>query len=97
MSNGNSNNVHHRGLLVDADDDVGVSKPAVSLSCLSSPSYKGVGRGSYTGGAKFPSRLHYVLSQMEQDGLDGIMSWQPDGASFKIHDRDRLVSEVLPK
>lgn len=46
---------------------------------------------------KFPARLHYVLKALEDDGSTDVMAWQPDGRSFRIVDRDRLVREVLPK
>lgn len=44
----------------------------------------------------FPLRLHYMLKEMEADGLSDIMSWQEHGRSFRVHDRDRFTKEVLP-
>jgi len=44
----------------------------------------------------FPVRLHYVLTELEKDGLDCIMSWLPHGRSFIVHDQKQLESSVLP-
>jgi len=45
---------------------------------------------------KFPVILHYVLSELEKDGLDHIISWQPHGRSFIVHDPKALEMNVLP-
>jgi len=45
---------------------------------------------------RFPSRLHYVLTELEGDGLADIISWEADGTSFRIHDKDRVEKEVIP-
>jgi hypothetical protein len=44
----------------------------------------------------FPVRLHYMLSEMEKDGLEHIVSWQPHGRCFVIHDPDALQERCLP-
>ena len=33
----------------------------------------------------FPTRLYDMLDNAEQEGYDHIISWMPDGTSFKIH------------
>lgn len=48
------------------------------------------------GNANFPERLHYVLSDMEKDGLDNIASWQSHGRCFVVHDVKRFEKEILP-
>lgn len=44
----------------------------------------------------FPVRLHYMLGDMETDGLDHIASWQPHGRSFIIHKPQTFENEFLP-
>jgi hypothetical protein len=44
----------------------------------------------------FPVRLHYMLSEMEKDGLQHIVSWQPHGRCFVVHDQEEFVKSVLP-
>lgn len=39
---------------------------------------------------KFLVKLHYMLEDMEKDGLDLVISWQPHGRCFVIHDPKRL-------
>ena len=36
----------------------------------------------------FPVKLHYMLSELEQDGLDHIVSWQPHGRCFVVHKQE---------
>ena len=43
----------------------------------------------------FPVKLHYMLSDMEADGLDHIVSWQPHGRAFIVHKPKEFVSQVL--
>ena len=54
---------------------------------------------AFAGGAKkdnyFPVKLHYVLREMENDGLQHIASWQPHGRSFVVHDQEQFVKDVL--
>jgi hypothetical protein len=44
----------------------------------------------------FPVKLHYMLSEMEKDGLENIISWQPHGRCFIIHDPNALQERCLP-
>lgn len=44
----------------------------------------------------FPVKLHYMLSELEKDGLDDIISWQPHGRCFVIHKQQELVDKILP-
>ena len=43
----------------------------------------------------FPAKLHYMLNEIEKDGFDHIVSWQPHGRCFVIHNTDRFVKEIL--
>ena len=48
-------------------------------------------------GWSFPARLHYILGELEKDGLDHIVSWLPHGKGFKVHDPQLLETEILPR
>lgn len=52
--------------------------------------------GPHKGEQNFPVKLHYMLSELEADGLDYIVSWQPHGRCFLVHDQHRFVEEILP-
>jgi HSF-type DNA-binding len=44
----------------------------------------------------FPYRLHKMLSDVECRGDASIVSWQPDGRHFKVHDPQRFVETIIP-
>jgi HSF-type DNA-binding len=46
---------------------------------------------------KFPTMLHYILSELEKEGKSDIMGWMPHGRSFIVRDQKRMESEILPK
>ena len=46
--------------------------------------------------SNFPVKLHYMLSDMEADGLDHIVSWQPHGRSFTVNNPKEFVEKILP-
>jgi hypothetical protein len=46
--------------------------------------------------SRFPEKLHYVLSEMEKDGLQHIASWQPHGRCFLVHDQALFTEKILP-
>eukprot|EP00980_Cylindrotheca_fusiformis_P029873 scaffold23996_cov117-Cylindrotheca_fusiformis.AAC.1 len=43
----------------------------------------------------FPLKLHAMLKGVEQDGLQHIVSWQPHGRCFAIHD-SKEFAKILP-
>jgi hypothetical protein len=45
----------------------------------------------------FPVKLHSLLENVEVDGHSGVVSWQPHGRAFKIHNRKKFVEQVMPK
>ena len=69
----------------------------------------GVGEGETTAdGAKrrgprggvvipFPERLNSMLGQAEAEGFEAIVSWQPHGRCFIVHQPKQFVEEVMPK
>jgi hypothetical protein len=44
----------------------------------------------------FPVKLHFMLSELETDGMDDIVSWQPHGRSFLVRKQMHFVGKVLP-
>jgi hypothetical protein len=53
-------------------------------------------RNDAHGGIRFPEKLHMLLDSTEKANHGHIISWLPDGASLKVHDKHRFTSEVLP-
>lgn len=45
----------------------------------------------------FPERLYNMLSQAEPQGFEDIVSWQPHGRSFIVHQPKSFVETVMPK
>ena len=45
----------------------------------------------------FPERLYTMLSQVENEGFEDVVSWQPHGRCFIVHQPKRFVEEVMPK
>jgi len=47
----------------------------------------------------FPWKLHDMLDDTDHDEdlKTNVVSWQPDGVSFAIHDDERFVKEVVPR
>jgi hypothetical protein len=52
-------------------------------------------RGGVT--VPFPAKLHLMLSKVEEDGLDHIVSWQPHGRCFHVHKPQDFVEQIMPK
>ena len=40
----------------------------------------------------FPIKLHYVLGKVAEDGLSHVVSWQPHGRCFLVHDQKESVN-----
>ena len=72
----------------------GWQKPSSSPLSSSSSSLLSYSAGRKKGkaGGTFAEKLHDMLNQSQ----NGIMEWRQDGTCFKILDRDRLASELLP-
>jgi len=51
-------------------------------------------RGGVT--VPFPTKLHVMLTKVEDEGLSHIVSWQPHGRCFVVHKPKEFVSEVMP-
>jgi hypothetical protein len=50
-------------------------------------------------GLLFPWKLHDMLDAADQQGnnRESTVSWQEDGVSFKIRDKERFVRKIVPK
>jgi HSF-type DNA-binding len=44
----------------------------------------------------FPIILHSMLERADTQGYSHIVSWQPHGRAFHVHDQARFVAEIMP-
>lgn len=44
----------------------------------------------------FPDRLYKMLEYAEQEGLTDVVSFQPHGRSFRVHNKHLFVEKLLP-
>lgn len=47
--------------------------------------------------ANFPTRLHFMLSELKKDKLNDIACWQPHGRSFIVNKTKHFENEILPR
>lgn len=47
-------------------------------------------------GDNFPVKLMKLLHSAEQNGQNDVIAWLPDGKTFKVHDKTRFASEIMP-
>ena len=45
----------------------------------------------------FPIKLHRMLDQTEDEGLDSVVSWLSHGRAFKIHKPKMFALSIMPK
>jgi hypothetical protein len=50
-----------------------------------------------TGIPAFPWRLHGMLGAAAQEGFENIVSWQPCGLAFKVHDTRLFTESIMPR
>jgi hypothetical protein len=46
-------------------------------------------------GLQFPWKLHLLLESVEKGGQSHIISWLPDGNSFRVHDKQMFTQEIM--
>jgi hypothetical protein len=51
----------------------------------------------YPPGALFPARLHKLLEDAARQGDDDAISWSPEGKSFKVHDKAKFETKLMPR
>jgi hypothetical protein len=44
----------------------------------------------------FPVKLHFMLNELDADGLAHLVSWQPHGRCFVVHRQEDFVNTILP-
>lgn len=54
------------------------------------------GTKAHSSERNFPVKLHFILSELEADGLGHIVSWQPHVRCCVVHKQDDFVRMVLP-
>jgi hypothetical protein len=45
---------------------------------------------------QFPWRLHELLTEAESNGNDAMISWLPETNAFKVHNKTKFASDILP-
>jgi hypothetical protein len=45
----------------------------------------------------FPYKLHCMLEEVEKYNDQHIVSWQPDGKSFRVYRPDDFVNKIMPQ
>lgn len=45
----------------------------------------------------FPFKLHKMLKEADLEGFDQVVSWQAHGRSFRVHDRQSFIRDVMPR
>jgi hypothetical protein len=50
---------------------------------------------SNTGLTLFPLKMHQLLEATEKRGESHIISWLPEGRSFKVHDKEKFTNQIM--
>jgi hypothetical protein len=72
-------------------NNIAVMKAVVAENCKG---FSGTGNGNRLE-SNFPVKLHYMLSEIEKDGLAHIVSCQPHGRCFVVHKQKAFVEQIL--
>ena len=56
---------------------------------------RGAPRGGVT--VAFPEKLHEMLTQVDEEGLTHIVSWQPHGRCFLVHEKKDFIESIMPR
>jgi len=54
-------------------------------------------KSNYSTPMSFPIKLYDLLNRVEEEDLSGIISWQPHGRSFKIHNSKKFAENVMKR
>ena len=45
----------------------------------------------------FPWKLHKLLETVEDEGTDSVVSWEPHGKTFRVHNKFKFAVRIMPK
>ena len=45
----------------------------------------------------FPEKLHFMLSRMDREGNNDIVTWQPHGRCFIVRKPTEFVEKIMPR
>ena len=65
-------------------------------SSTSSSSSSAASSSAASSSSVFPIKLYHLLNQASKGNYEDVVCWEPDGKSFKVHDKDRFTSEIMP-
>jgi hypothetical protein len=82
------NDRHHHHHHHDDNSARQTSSCAIKSSSSPSSSSRGIT-------VPFPLKLHEMLDQIEKDGLASVISWQPHGRCFVVHDQKRFAADAV--
>lgn len=80
---------HHDGLVVQHHYHDHATDPIVDPTLIKHKAKGGVI-------IPFPVKLHDMLDKIEADGLASVVSWQPHGRCFVVHNPKEFVNHVMP-
>jgi HSF-type DNA-binding len=58
---------------------------------------KSSGSGLPAATAQFPVDLQRMLNAVESMGMQDIIGWQNNGASFVVHKKEQFEKQVMPR
>lgn len=73
-------------------DNIKIKSKTLAQSVISTPR---LARGGVT--IAFPEKLHEMLTQVADENIDDIISWQPHGRCFLIHKKESFVERIMPR
>jgi hypothetical protein len=47
--------------------------------------------------SQFPWKLHKMLAFVRSKGLESIVSWQPHGKAFRVHNREKFTAAIMQR
>ena len=75
-------------------DNVDPPPPAaVAAAAAAAPADPPRGRRA----VNFPKKLYQLLDDAHAENNEDIVRWMPDGVSFKVVNRNRFVTEIMPR
>ena len=79
---------------VDHLEDLAPVRPVMNMIQGGKRAQRGP-RGGVT--VAFPEKLHHMLHSMDEEGLGHIVSWQPHGRCFLVHEKKEFIENIMPR